>query len=408
MLLTTLFSQPPLSALILCCCWDSTGVSNWAAAGNGRQPKTDPSFNWISIQWPSSIYLKAALPLVWLRVIPFSARLAYCAQPGQSTSAVADSIIDPSSAFACSSHSLYLFWHWRTPLWLHREDYMTVWSRRGTVAISTVTSLSELSWYSSELKFRRRIFSPNLFGSLPTSSTPLSFARAFEVPILLIVIFEITYLVHKRRSVNFCLMYFDEGVRVKNTAFMSFLLRNSIRTLALALLLLSLIAEFQLYRSESPLGECLHINAPQFWFMCVLFTSIPSTQDERAGTAGWWTLFHEEWVSFRISSGFSILINYTLKLSCQISSKQDESSITLLISLIPTAILTVVSFYLSIMLWRSVSLLSCSNNLTAYYDLKTWFCSWIWMSYNDAVDMGQSLLWLYTRVSASECNLASR
>ena len=46
-----------------------------------------------------------------------------------------------------------------------------------------------------------------------------SIFRPFEVPILLIVIFEITYLVHKRRSVNFCAMYFDEGVRWEHVLF---------------------------------------------------------------------------------------------------------------------------------------------------------------------------------------------
>lgn len=36
--------------------------------------------------------------------------------------------------------------------------------------------------------------------------------QTFEVPILLIVVFEVTYLVHKRRSVNFCGMYFASSV----------------------------------------------------------------------------------------------------------------------------------------------------------------------------------------------------
>lgn len=71
--------------------------------------------------------------------------------------------------------------------------------------------------------------------------------QTFEVPILLIVVFEITYLVHKRRSVNFCGMLFDEGVRVKNTRFMSFMLRNSIRTLATVLLVMGLVVNFNLF-----------------------------------------------------------------------------------------------------------------------------------------------------------------
>lgn len=119
--------------------------------------------------------------------------------------------------------------------------------------------------------------------------------RTFEVPILLIVVFEITYLVHKRRSVNFCGMYFDEGVRVNNTAFMSFMLRNSIRTLAAVLLVMGLIVNFNLLIVQEPL----------------------------AGKAGWTSLAEEDW-----------------------------QNIHLLLSLIPTAVLTLVSFYLSIILWR--------------------------------------------------------
>lgn len=63
---------------------------------------------------------------------------------------------------------------------------------------------------------------------------------------------------------NFCLMYFDEGVRVRNTAFMSFMLRNSIRALATALLLLGLIADFQLFHSDFPIGEVIRLIIPQF------------------------------------------------------------------------------------------------------------------------------------------------
>ncbi|KAL7540656.1 hypothetical protein ACHAWF_006747 [Thalassiosira exigua] len=123
--------------------------------------------------------------------------------------------------------------------------------------------------------------------------------QTFEVPILLIVIFEITYLVHKRRSVNFCGMYFDQGVRVNNTAFMSCMLRNSIRTLATVLLVMGLLVNFDLFHEDAPV-------------------------DELAGRAGWWALSGEQW----------------------------EGKVHLLLSLIPTAILVLVSFYLSIMLWR--------------------------------------------------------
>lgn len=63
---------------------------------------------------------------------------------------------------------------------------------------------------------------------------------------------------------NFCLMYFDDGVRVKNTAFMSFMLRNSIRALATALLILGLIADFQLFHSLFPLGKFVQLNISGF------------------------------------------------------------------------------------------------------------------------------------------------
>ncbi len=124
--------------------------------------------------------------------------------------------------------------------------------------------------------------------------------QTFEVPILLIVIFELTYLVHKRRSVNFCGMYFDEGRRVDNTAVMSCMLRNSIRTLAFILLVMGLMVNFDKV-----------FGAPV---------------DELAGRAGWWPLFQND-------------------------ASWDEK-VHLLLSLIPTAILALVSFYLSIMLWR--------------------------------------------------------
>jgi len=126
------------------------------------------------------------------------------------------------------------------------------------------------------------------------------FLQTFEVPILLIVIFEITYLVHKRRSVNFCGMYFDEGVRIKNTAFMSCMLRNSIRTLATVLLVMGLIVNFDFIQSGKP------------------------AVDELAGRAGWWALSKEDW----------------------------DSRLHLLLSLIPTAVLTLVALYLSVVLWR--------------------------------------------------------
>jgi hypothetical protein len=70
-----------------------------------------------------------------------------------------------------------------------------------------------------------------------------------EVPMLLLATFEIMYLVHKRRSVNFCGMFFDEGQRVRRmitTPIKSFVLRNSIRVVAVVLTAVGLITNFEL------------------------------------------------------------------------------------------------------------------------------------------------------------------
>ena len=125
--------------------------------------------------------------------------------------------------------------------------------------------------------------------------------QCFEVPILLIVIFEVTYLIHKRRSVNFCGMYFDEGRRLNNTQAMSCMLRNSIRTLATILLVMGLLVNFDFIQSDAKV-------------------------DELAGRAGWYVFFNEE--------------------------GSLENKLHLFLSLIPIAVLVVYSFYLSIMLWR--------------------------------------------------------
>lgn len=110
--------------------------------------------------------------------------------------------------------------------------------------------------------------------------------QTFIVPILLITMFEITYLVHKRRSVNFCGMYFDEGVRLNNTAFMSFMLRNSIRTLAVVLLIMGLIVNFDLVQSGDKFV------------------------DELAGRAGWWALQGKDRV--RCILGYHFMLLYCI------------------------------------------------------------------------------------------------
>ena len=65
------------------------------------------------------------------------------------------------------------------------------------------------------------------------------------VPILLLLTFEITYVLHKRRSVNFCGIQFDEGRRRK-LKFKDWVLRNLVRIISTALVVIGLITNFAL------------------------------------------------------------------------------------------------------------------------------------------------------------------
>jgi len=125
--------------------------------------------------------------------------------------------------------------------------------------------------------------------------------QPFEVPLLLVVVFELTYLVHKSRSVNFCGMDFDEGRRLHNTAAISCMMRNSIRSLATVLLIVGLIVNLDVIQDDS-------------------------TIDALVGRAGWHSFFTME--------------------------ANVKAKMHLLLSLLPVAVLVLVSFYLSIMLWR--------------------------------------------------------
>lgn len=59
------------------------------------------------------------------------------------------------------------------------------------------------------------------------------------------ITFEITYLVHKRRSVNFCGIQFDEGRRIKTTI-KSWLLRNFVGIVAGCLAAIGVCVNFDL------------------------------------------------------------------------------------------------------------------------------------------------------------------
>jgi len=138
--------------------------------------------------------------------------------------------------------------------------------------------------------------------------------QAAQIPIYLVTIFELTYLVHKRRSVHFCGMFFDEGrlgrriQGVFGTPVKSFIFRNLIRFIALLCLITGVCANLDLLRDSQ-------------------------AQDELAGRTGWWKLWDGN------------------------DSDNDNDndavySVHVLMSLIPTVILIFCSFFLSIALWR--------------------------------------------------------
>ena len=133
--------------------------------------------------------------------------------------------------------------------------------------------------------------------------------QAMQVPIFLVTIFELTYLIHKRRSVHFLGMYFDEGRlgrRVKgvfSTPCKSFLARNLIRMLSTLLFATGIVVNFDVV-------EFRNVN----------------TVGDLTGKTGWWQLFDEE----------------------------NPFEPAIVMSLIPIAVLVVCSFVLSTTLWRWV------------------------------------------------------
>ncbi|KAK1740527.1 hypothetical protein QTG54_008622 [Skeletonema marinoi] len=190
---------------------------------------------------------------------------------------------------------------WAIQLGRHRTHYRLFFSVRVLFPIAILI----LALENATLAASGKLMAQTIEGISVVEVHPLVRAifvlQTFEVPILLIVMFEVTYLIHKRRSVNFCGMYFDEGRRLNNTQAMSCMLRNSIRSLATVLLVMGLMVNFDFITSNVPI-------------------------DELAGRAGWWTLFEEE------------------------GTFQQE--LHLLLSLLPIAVLVAVSFYLSTMMWR--------------------------------------------------------
>ena len=128
--------------------------------------------------------------------------------------------------------------------------------------------------------------------------------QAFQVPILLVTIFELTYIIHKRRSVNFCGMYFDEGRRVHSTittGWKAFLARNGLRILGLVMLTTGIFINLDLL-------------------------SFVSEANQLTGRVGWTNLWN--------------------------STTWTREHTLILISLFPTAILIIGAGFLSILLWR--------------------------------------------------------
>jgi len=132
---------------------------------------------------------------------------------------------------------------------------------------------------------------------------------AFKVPMLLVTIFELTFLVHKRRSVNFCGIYFDEGRRIRKNQvkiitlpMKSFLARNMIRALGLCLLVTGIIVNLGLLDGLSNV-------------------------DEEVGRVGWYFLWNngDIWT---------------------------EQKSHILLSLLPTTVFSFFCFYLTVTLWR--------------------------------------------------------
>lgn len=153
--------------------------------------------------------------------------------------------------------------------------------------------------------------------------------QAMQVPILLVTVFELTYFVHKRRSVSFFGMHFDEGrlgqsvQGVFSTPVKSLLFRNLLRILAILLLGVGIIVNLDLLRDFAE-------------------------SNEYAGRTGWWNL----WTKEDGGQIWTILDTHVL------------------MSLIPPLVLVFFSTCLSIALWRygtSISMVVHSSFLNPWF-----------------------------------------
>lgn len=124
------------------------------------------------------------------------------------------------------------------------------------------------------------------------------------VPILMLLTFEITYILHKRRSVNFCGIQFDEGRRLKLN-FKDWVLRNLVRIVSGGLIAIGIVANFAAVE-EGDVGD-----------------------ESSAMSVGWVYAFSSD-----SSSGSSLAQN-----------------VRAFMSLIPVSILVVANFYFSFVMW---------------------------------------------------------
>lgn len=185
-----------------------------------------------------------------------------------------------------------------------RRHYSKIYSVRILLPIACLSCLAE----NVAIAGSGSIVEQNLVGTSRHNWLKVVFVvQSFQVPIYLVTIFELTYLVHKRRSVHFCGMFFDEGrlgrrvQGVFSTPVKSFVFRNLIRFIALICLVVGCLANLDLLRDSDE-------------------------EDKLAGRTGWWKLWDTE--------GDRVW------------------TVHILMSLFPTAVLIFCSFILSIALWR--------------------------------------------------------
>ncbi|GMH85997.1 hypothetical protein TrVE_jg10153 [Triparma verrucosa] len=142
----------------------------------------------------------------------------------------------------------------------------------------------------------------------------------FVTPVLLMTTFEITYLVHKRRSVNLLGIKFDEGRRVK-TGWKSWVLRNLVGVGGLGLAGVGVVVNFDLVQNK-------HV-------------------DPEAGNVSWMSVFDEGDLEMQVHK---------------------------ILGLLPTLILVLSNLYFAVVMWRYGS--NSSMIIHSSY-LNPWICMFL-------------------------------